>query len=815
MTKGFDKCIAQMKAAAGKVDGQDVLSNAKAGKILKALAEDRKSSKKNGIVDPDLDFLDRVEKMVAAEQTSAIIEKRNAALNMLRKKEFFDYAKNFKDDHDALQAFLAGIAKPVEGARSSVATRQQAMFNQYMKGMLNDLEKDGLLPHFQDAKNGRDIAIELFELDGTTGGAGRTNNTAAIKIAKVVRKFQDELVSRQNKAGAWIQKLPGYIVSQSHDMGKVRAATFEEWRDFILDKLDLDATFGGLPQEKWNEMLLESYKGITSGRHMTAAGSLEADGLVGFKGSSSIGRKVSEHRVLHFNGPESFVEYNDRFGSGSVQGSILKGVDRASKNIALMEKMGPNPQAFYDTIKSQLLDRNKSNLPVFDKIQGKQAIQNIVGDTTDNLMKELMGETSLVQSLTWARINQGLRQWTNMVSLGGSIFSQLPDLASKASELRFQGRHPLEGYRQAFTDIFVGKGNKEQQRIAQGLGAGFEGVLNESIGRFMTDDGLPGQVSEASRLFFKLNFMEYWNEAHKMGMARSMSAFLASHSDLPYDQLHIRTQEVMKLYGIKDAEWEVIKKAKTKVGDYEYILPELITDQKIRTQFDEYMADRIDYGVLTPGVRERAIAHKGTQAGTFEGELFRHLSQFKLFAISMVSKLLPREFQGMGKPDVFGIVQLMTGATVLGYLSMSAKDIVKGRKPRPLEDPRTWKAALLQGGGLGIYGDFLFGEYDRYGGGFMSTMAGPTLSKGDPLMRMYSQALKGKLDASEIFQFVKNNTPFLNLFYLRSALDYLFLYDIQESMNPGFLRRMERRIMDEQGQEFILPPSQNPGLLRQ
>jgi hypothetical protein len=53
-----------------------------------------------------------------------------------------------------------------------------------------------------------------------------------------------------------------------------------------------------------------------------------------------------------------------------------------------------------------------------------------------------------------------------------------------------------------------------------------------------------------------------------------------------------------------------------------------------------------------------------------------------------------------------------------------------------------------------------------------------------------------------------SNTPFMNLFYTRIVLDYLILYQIQEALDPGSLRRMERRVEREQGQEFLLAPSE-------
>jgi len=61
---------------------------------------------------------------------------------------------------------------------------------------------------------------------------------------------------------------------------------------------------------------------------------------------------------------------------------------------------------------------------------------------------------------------------------------------------------------------------------------------------------------------------------------------------------------------------------------------------------------------------------------------------------------------------------------------------------------------------------------------------------------------------ANVLRTIINNTPFINLFYTRQALDYLFLYELQEMVNPGYTRRMESRIMRENNQQFFVPPSQ-------
>jgi hypothetical protein len=145
-------------------------------------------------------------------------------------------------------------------------------------------------------------------------------------------------------------------------------------------------------------------------------------------------------------------------------------------------------------------------------------------------------------------------------------------------------------------------------------------------------------------------------------------------------------------------------------------------------------------------------------------------------------------------------------------MAMTAKDLIKGKKPRPIDTPeqlaKVMGAAMAQGGAMGIYGDFLFGQTSRFGGGVLETAAGPTLGKANDAYRLFQDLKSGDANAANTLKFAIQNTPYANLFYTRMALDYLVLHEISEAMNPGYLRRMERRVEQETGQEFWLRPSE-------
>ena len=78
----------------------------------------------------------------------------------------------------------------------------------------------------------------------------------------------------------------------------------------------------------------------------------------------------------------------------------------------------------------------------------------------------------------------------------------------------------------------------------------------------------------------------------------------------------------------------------------------------------------------------------------------------------------------------------------------------------------------------------------------------------DLLQRTRGVVTGGDEDLSgDAIRLLKSNLPFANLFYTQQALDYLVWYQLQETVNPGYLRRMERRTERENDQTFWLRPS--------
>lgn len=170
--------------------------------------------------------------------------------------------------------------------------------------------------------------------------------------------------------------------------------------------------------------------------------------------------------------------------------------------------------------------------------------------------------------------------------------------------------------------------------------------------------------------------------------------------------------------------------------------------------------------------------------------------------------------------DVPGIVHLMVGTTVLGYAAMSAKALVNGMNPRDPSDYKTWMAAFVQGGGAGIYGDFLFGEQSRMGNSFLETLAGPQLSDIAKIYRAVTDtrdetfgdpnAPKEGSYLTELAATARGFIPGGNLFWAKLAIDHMFYNEMLEGINPGYLARHQANVLRNSGQTYWLNPDWNP-----
>lgn len=497
----------------------------------------------------------------------------------------------------------------------------------------------------------------------------------------------------------------------------------------------------------------------------------------------------------------------------------MQDMQSASRSSALMEIFGTNPEAMLDKVRSRLLEKHRTNKKKRDRLERRADFL-----TLDAAMAEVTGSVNIGSSSDIAQWTAGFRNIQTMAKLGGSFISALSDVGFIATNRMYQGRSMVDAWGDAFGAVFRGMNKGEMRDFADRMGVGLEGQLGDFFQRFNPTDNVNGRLSKTMGTFFKLNLLQPWTESNKRGVSLMIANDLGREAGKSFDKLPGDLQRVLGSYGIDKARWEIARKGVKKGPDKrDYIFPGDIEDTKVRESMFALLVTEADFSVPSPGARERAILRRGYRPGTAAGESIRFVTQFKSFGVTALTKVLGRQVYGYGGKTLsdqlkkgvganLGLANAIIGTSFLGYFVMQAKEVMRGKEPRPAT-PETFMAAMLQGGGLGLYGDFLFAETNRFGGGgFVSDVLGPSVSTvgdfADLLIKAKNAGFNGEENlGGDAIRLVKNNTPFANLFYTKQAMDYLLWYHLQEMANPGYLQRSERRSQSDSGQGFLSRPS--------
>ena len=803
-------CVKRVKDAVGdKLSLEDIKA------IVKELESQKRRITANERTVGDLGALDEQlykQGMMIGNQAklAAKLERRNRYINFLREKDIDNVIRAAVEagysPMEGIRAILVGSNYPFQGAGDAVGARVQALNNEYAGALIAALRKEGLEVKFEKMKGEyeRQVAKALSNFN-TANPKGRADigvTEDAYKTAKIMFNVQREALRRLNKAGGFVGARQGYVVRASHDRSKMIRAGEKAWRDGVRDKLDYEKM--GVEPDDIERFLGSVWASLVSGIRLQDQ---PTDIGRAFTGPRNLAKKESASRLLEFKDSDQWYLYDQEFGIGSLSSAFLQDISRSARSTALMQKLGTNPEAMVDKIvqkvRRQYRDKYLDNKKELDKLD--EQFGNEMGELTGAVYQSELG----IMSNMFAEIGKNVRALETMAKLGGATISSTADIAALAANRQYQGASMLDSWAEAFTASFKGRQGNDMREMADLMGVGFDGMLGDFMSRFNGSQDTPGMFAKALQIFFRLNLLTQWTESNKRGATFLIAKDMANNAVKDFADLSDDLQRLLSRYNIDAAKWDVARSAVSKAPDgREYLMPNLIEDTDVRQAIYLMYITEADVSVPTPGARERAILTQGQKRGTFTGEMMGYLTLFKSFSVTMLTKVLGRQ---MAAKEYGGVANLIVGTTLLGYLSMQAKEILKGREPRP-PTMETFVAAMLQGGGLGIYGDFLFGQANRYGGTFLETAAGPAIGTLSDLVDTYGSARDVALGSEadlggELTRLLKSNLPFANLFWTKAAMDYAVWYQLQEMQNPGYLRRMERRVKRENNQEYIVPPS--------
>jgi len=793
----------------------DKLSN----DVIKTIVDDLNEIKKASAEAETGSFSARSQAYLAKRRQISIAQQKELADNISKtreRNELFDQFK--KNPAEGLRSLLGGSLKLTKGGNFSVEQRFLRRRSKHMNDLVGGLQDKDLFQMVKDGHLDKEIMMELAEFR-KGGQLEISGSKEALEAAKIIRGVQKNLLADLREAGVDIGEVDGYIMRQTHDAGLLRDAGFDTWAADILPKLDAERTFGGSFKnpKAIKAFLQEAYNDIISGSNERADGGGVSDELVTVINRQKLAKTASRSRKLHFKSGEDFFEYNQNFGRAGLLEQITKSIDTTSRNSALIRVFGTDPEkAFFGDLKRLGLIKTAQVGPL--KGQARQL---------QNLFELVRNPYNLIGQSMMARVGRNVRALANMSKLGGAAISASADWANAAAVLRAANGDSLLGAHLKLHKRFIESIPKKNRRIwARKLGLFYEDLLGDTHSKWTGgEDMQPGSMAKAQRLFFKLSLLHDQTSSAKVAIAKQFAIELGEQSSKGFDQLSSRVRANLERYGIGADQWKVLQKSVQRIDDFTLIAPDNIKDAELQTKLAAYLGDNAELGSPTPGIRERNILLQGTSEDEVLGQILRFAGQFKSFPLTM-HKIFTRialsdpntkadsfltafkfdtnemRFQG----DMQGMAGLLISLTTMGYLAGALKDIANGKTPKDTNDPATWREAFIRGGSAGLYGDFLFGESHR----LFETAAGPTLGQLPNIKKIFENAITGDKFAGDALKIAISNAPFQNVFYTKKALDYLLLQGVHESLNPGHLRRMRRRLR-QRGQEFFAPQSLTGG----
>ena len=775
------------------------------------------------------------EKILAQEiidkfEYQQVLKKRNIAENNMKALENYEKIidavtmSNGKiNPIEAVNGYLVGMQKFSKITRDSIGLKQTTLENVEITKLVNairNLGKDA----WNDFSEGRiDLEIMREMIGEPTGVKG------AKDISIILKQSQNSWRLRLNDLGANIGELDDWITRTTHNTEKMAVASKSSrliddnrlaWVEYIQTRLNLKRTFADVNDPvEISKILSNIYDSLMTGDH------LKHGGTNSIYGTKNVTNRLNSSRVLHFKDLQARQEYNIKFGEPSLQKSVFNVLTSSAKNIVMMQELGTNPQDTFNKILALLKKKYKSS---DYKIVRDLNFENFRGS-----FAQIDGSANIAGSQTLAKIGEVVRSTGDMARLGGTTITSVADLAPYMASTNFQGRGLLTGLFEAINGL-LGGSNKAAMEALEVVS---NSIVVANRGNIYSDGADSfGGLNNLRNKFFKWNGLNGWVASLKSSMALGVAKFYGSLGETKFFNLEKRERNFLTLYGIDEGKWDMLRSIKTLAADNKKYLtaegakdiPDSVINKYLGRKLSarelrnfkndleltwrNVLNDQGTHGTPEPDSQIRSITKMGTIKGTYMGELNSFVMQYKNFAVSLYKKILRREMDSYG-PDESKLIgasmlasTLMLG-TIFGYVVLSVKDMLSGRSPRDPKKLSVVMQAFVQGGGAGIYGDFLMSEVqNQYGNGVFETALGPTASDIKKFIDMVKTMNEPKKAGKKFLQLAEGHTPFINLYYTKAAYDYLIGYQIKEYLDPGFFKRMKDRNEENRGQTYYFKP---------
>jgi hypothetical protein len=807
---------------------------------------ERKARRKRQALGAEIAQLQAADEVAEELRHQSIRTRRNAILAENARQRLVRDLTGFRSrngEADMFEAAMAALSHYGYAGFASVRGSAEAITS-LVHARLGDaqlaLKRQGILGRRSGAQRAltSNIVKEIL-------GEG-TGDTAAKGFADAMAAEFEYLRQRFNAAGGEIGKLDNYL-PQSHDRramfydGRRRMepnAARERWTSAIRPLLDVTRmrdprTGRALSETDLDEALDYAWASITSdgSAHLTPQGRSQ--------GRGSLANQRADHRFLVFKDADSWMTYNRQFGIGDPVQSMFNHVNDMARDIAALERLGPNPDATIEWLKQIVTREGGRQLSGLHAALAKRRGMDFNRYATwrlDSLWTHLRGRSTV--SNFAANAAADLRNVATSATLGATgILALTTDPFIARASRRLAGL-PVASDMMGFIGQLFGKGSRDDAVRA--------GVLWDEYLHVMRDEARysgPVEGSGWSQYLvdraMTVNGLRPITNARKFIEARAWHTELGDRAGQAYGDLDPLLRNTLDGFGIDADAWDVMRQG---VDDGGFLTPPEI----VRRTGNVAVAER--YAELIQGWQERAVPTGTpnsqswllgtTERGTLIGEAARFALQFKTFGLSFTALQLEamHQFASLGATrgqravrasDYIGrlaIMMTLGGAAYIQLKALASGQDTLDANPTSEDGRAFWVQAIITGGGFGLYGDFIRMSENRFGQSAVESAMGPgpsllfdTVGAARTLGTAPLAALNAD-DPSDVQQdvarqtlgYARRWTPVLSSHIAtRLAYQRLILDQLQHLTDPNAHRSFRSRatsLRSRTGQEYYWAP---------
>lgn len=667
-------------------------------------------------------------------------------------------------------------------------------------------------------------------------------DTAVSAEARVVsqawEKLQGAMADDYIGAGGRMVKRPNWrLPNPKIDYAKARALGPERYGQLVRESVDRSQMLDFDTGKPLNDTRFEQL--ISEHVQTVMAGGSEGLPSAAFKSSRMLSRERDFARFIVFKDADAWMRFADMTGEHSgVFDTMMAHLAGMADDTALMRVMGRNP----DATKSFILDlfkREPERLMKTAEASGDakaiaaaarankmtEARTKLESKLFENMWAEVTGTNNAAVNTALANTMGDVRSWLSATQLGSAIISSFGDVGTAMMAARMNGL-PVSNVISRATQMMGEKGS-EVFAAQQGL---VMDSLAHAMGRADRISGETIRTGLASKLAnanIRASGLRRWSASLRGAFGLEMMAHVARERGKAFGDLDQAFRSALDRYGIDKADWDIIRA----VTPHEprpnaiFTRPADLLEAGHRAQAEKLSrltTTEMDYAVIDQDPVTRALLLGSSQPGTAGGELRRSLAMYRSFPATFVMMHFARATARGWDGSRMGHAALsFLTMTAFGALAMQAKEIVAGRDPLSLDPTsangvRAWGKAMLQGGGLGVFGDVLFVDQTKYGNTWAATLAGPVAGSvesvlGDFVFKNIQQAGKGQQThfLGDAAYAIGRHMPGSSLWFARTAFQREVLDQLALMADPRTrerFARVEEQARKDWGQSYWWQP---------